>query len=56
MEADAAPDEWAERFNKAAQEWLMENIHNSPASRNVDVYNHIVAVLPKLGEKLRPQA
>lgn len=42
-------DIWPE----AVSHWLASSIHNSPVSRTVEGYNHLVSVLPALLQALQ---
>ena len=40
------------KTDKAVDEWIYEQIFNSPISRNTDAFNHLQSVIQALKDKL----
>lgn len=42
-----------DKIEQAVRAWFTEHIHNSPASQDTTVYNHIVSGIDKLITKIK---
>lgn len=40
------------RADRVVEDWFLENIHNSPVSRNTEAFNHLRAALDDLKRRL----
>ena len=51
----AAVDLEYARFERAADRWVNQFIHNSPVARSTEAYNHVRSVLPELYKLLKQE-